>query len=99
MYDFQITPDDAAPYQLTARMRDVLAWERANPGRSAQQLTEDTRLSDIYWIAHHAAKRQGLYAGTRQEFEDSCDVAMATRVLVASEDTDGDGADPTQPAP
>jgi hypothetical protein len=106
MYTFQIEPDDGEPFQVVARMRDVLAWERANPGKTAQELTENTKLGDIYWIAHHAAKRQGKFDGTRQEFENSCDVSMGVSVVMpaASDggsdgDAEGDGVDPTPPAP
>lgn len=101
MYTFQITPDDGEQYEVVARMRDVLAWEKGNPGRAAQELSERVQLKDLYWIAHHAAKRQGLFTGTRQDFENTCDVVMGVQISVpsAAEDADGDGADPTRPAP
>lgn len=100
MYRIRVIPDDDKPYTLESSMRDVLAWEKQKPGRAAQQLSENIHLADLYWVAHRAAKRQGLYGGTLKEFEDSCDVVVLGQAegLAAnlSDEDAADGADPTQ---
>lgn len=95
LYTWRVTPDEGEPYIVNAGTRDVLAWEKGNPGRSAQQMQDDFHMSYAYWLAHHAAKRQGLFSGTRQEFEQSVDLESGTLVEVPGDDGDGDGADPT----
>lgn len=101
MYTFKISPDDGTSFTVTANMRDVLAWERSSPSRSAQELVENFRLADGYEIAWRAAKRQKLYDGTRADFENGCDVRIAPAPPVdePDDDPDGrDGSDPTRPA-
>lgn len=96
MYEIKVLPDEDKPYRVVSNMRDVLAWERQKPGRAAQQLSDNVHLADLYWIAHRAAKRQGLYGGTLKEFEDSCDVVILGQAPMGDDDEAGDGADPTQ---
>lgn len=95
MYKFKVSPDDDKSYTVVSNNRDVLAWERQKPTRAAQQLSENVHLADLYWIAHRAAKRQGLYGGTLKDFEETCDVDV---LGPADDDEDeaGDGSDPTQ---
>jgi len=93
LYTWRVTPDDGEPYIVNAGTRDVLAWENDKPGRSAQRLNDNFHVKDAYWLAHCAAKRQGLFSGTRQEFEASVELESGT--LVEAPDTDDDGSDPT----
>lgn len=75
MIDFKVVPDNGDAYEVTAGTRDLMKWEKANPGSSALQFAQGTaRLSDLYAIAHIAAKRQGLFKGTLDEFEDSVEL-------------------------
>lgn len=103
MYSIRVIPDGDRPYTIESSMRDVLAWEKQQPGRAAQQLSDNIHIADLYWVAHRAAKRQGRYEGTLKDFEDSCDVVVLGQAegLAANltDDEAGDGADPTHPAP
>lgn len=110
MYHFKITPDEGASYTVTAGTRDVLAWERARPGRSAQQLVENFHIGDAYWLAHRAAVRAGLFDGDRKTFEATCEIQQGVEVTVPAEGEDAEGedaggedygaddSDPTRPA-
>lgn len=97
MFTWRVIPDEGEPYIVEAGTRDVLAWEKERPGRSAQQLQDDFHVQNAYWLAHRAATRKGLFTGSRQEFEASVDLESGSLVEVA--DSDEDGADPTRPAP
>jgi hypothetical protein len=98
MFVWKVIPDEGEPYVVEAGTRDVLAWEKERPGRSAQQLQDNFEVKNAYWLAHRAATRKGLFSGSRKEFEDSVDLESGT--LVEVDDTDDeDGADPTHPAP
>lgn len=88
MITVTVVPDDGKPYDLTATMRDLVLWEKTHKGKRMAQLSEPAA-TDLYEIAHVAAKRQGKFDGTLAEFMDSCDLAQ--------EDTDEDGVDPTPP--
>lgn len=94
MFVWRVTPDEGEPYVVEAGTRDVLAWERAQPGRSAQQLQDDFHVANAYWLAHRAATRAGRFSGSLREFESSVDLESGTVVEVPAEG-DGDGMDPT----
>lgn len=94
LYTWRVTPDEGEPYIVNAGTRDVLAWEKFKPGNSAQRLQENFHVGDAYWLAHHAAKRQGLFSGTRQEFEASVELESGQLVEVPDDDGD-DSGDPT----
>ena len=101
MFTWRVVPDEGAPYVVEAGSRDVLAWERDQVGRSAQQLNDDFHVGDAYWLAHRAAKRAGLFDGTRAEFEASVDLESGTavrRAAASDNPSDEDGPDPTRPA-
>jgi hypothetical protein len=96
MFAWRVIPDAGEPYIVEAGTRDVLAWEKERPGRSAQQLQDNFQVANAYWLAHRAATRKGLFSGSRQEFEESVD--LESGALVEVTDSDEDGADPTHPA-
>lgn len=99
MFVFKLTPDDGAPFVVGVGSRDVLAWEKANPGRKAEELSE-TSATNSYWLAHRAAKRLGLVECDRKTFEETHELEGSTEQALAefrgeSTDDDGDGSDPT----
>jgi hypothetical protein len=93
MLDFVIKPDGGEPFELTAGPRDILAWERATKGTFAVLLSNRS-FGAYYRIAHHAARRLGMFDGDLAEFERTCDVEFPE----GKEGAD-DEPDPTQPAP
>jgi hypothetical protein len=99
MFTWRVIPDDGDPYIVEAGTRDVLAWEKERPGRSAQQLQDNFQVSNAYWLAHRAAVRGGHFNGSRKEFEESVDLEAGTMVAVPDDSDDEDGGDPTRPAP
>lgn len=95
MFSWRVIPDEGEPYIVRAGTRDVLAWEKDKPGRSAQQLTDNFHVQNAYWLAYRAAKRVGLFDGTRQEFEQSVDLETALEEAADGGENSEDGADPT----
>ena len=97
MFIWRVTPDEGEPYVVQAGTRDVLAWERepGHSGRSAQQLQDDFRVANAYWLAHRAAVRAGKFTGSRKEFEESVDLESGSFIEVP--DGDGDGDDDSDP--
>lgn len=83
-----VTPDEGDQYEVTVNGRIIVLWERAHVKNSVSKLTEGLRLTDVYSLAFYAARTQGKFAGTQEEFEASVEVEM-----VADE-----AADPTSPA-
>lgn len=88
MFDFKVTPDDGDAYTFTAGSRDCLAWERATK-RSITELLDNRRITDLYRLAHIAARRLGLFTEDLPAFETGVEVELTD----LSEDPD-----PTQPA-
>lgn len=95
MFIWRVVPDEGEPYVVEAGTRDVLAWEKERPGRSAQQLQDDFHVQNAYWLAHRAAVRKGLFSGSRSDFEASVDLESGVLVDVPVDSDAGDGADPT----
>lgn len=90
MITFTVRPDGGEPYELTAGSRDVLQWERTTKGKSAATLGD---MADMYKVAWLAAKRQGLYDGSLQDFETTVDLETE-----GDEDGSDEGPDPTRSA-
>ncbi|OLL69839.1 hypothetical protein Ae168Ps1_6396c [Pseudonocardia sp. Ae168_Ps1] len=76
MFTFEVVPDGGESYELVAASRDVVVWERTGKGRSLQQLTENLRMSDLYEVAHLAARRQGRFDGSLEDFIGSVDLNL-----------------------
>lgn len=74
MFEFKITPEHGDSFEVTATSRDVLVWEKTTKGRTMKSLRDDLAINDLYKIAHLASKRQQLFTGTLQEFEETCDL-------------------------
>jgi len=87
--DFTVSQEDGEKFSVKATARDVLAWEKTTKSASLKALMEDLRISDLYKVAFHAARRTGQFAGTMQEFERDCDLEF---------DLDGGDEDPTRSA-
>jgi hypothetical protein len=92
MFTFRVFPDGAEPYEVTARSRDIVQWEKTGKGRSFGRLANEANLSfsDLTSLAYVTAKRQGRYFGSLEEFEQSSDVEIVNE--------DAGEADPTQSA-
>ena len=88
MIDFKVRKPDGDTYDVKATARDVLLWEKGKAGRAFSRLANGASMVDMYALAHVASRRQGLFPGTLQEFEDNCELEFDT------EDEPG----PTQPA-
>lgn len=89
MFDFKVTPDGGEPFEVHAGSRDVLQWEKTTKGASFGNLADGLKLTDMYKIAHIAAKRQGLYTGSLADFETSVELDF----------DETEEPDPTRPAP
>lgn len=76
MFTFRVLPDSGEPYELVARSRDVVTWEKGGRGRSLGKFAENPAMGDLYALAHAAALRQGQFAGPLTEFEQSVDVEL-----------------------
>ena len=90
MITFRVAPDAGDAYEVTAGARDVLVWERTTKGAVFSELAESQSMVDMYKLAHIASRRQGLFPGTLQQFEETCDLEAI--------DKEPD-VDPTQPEP
>ncbi|GAA1549951.1 hypothetical protein GCM10009804_03170 [Kribbella hippodromi] len=91
MITLKVTPDGGEPYTVTATSRDVLMWEKTTQGnKSFVDLVNAPNLIDLYKVAHLASQRQGLFPGSYQDFEASCEVDGETE--------DDPEPDPTQSA-
>lgn len=83
MFTFTVAPDGAEPYTVSVAIRDTVAWERLHPGHSAQELIqvegapaslEANKLANSFELAYFASRRQGLFTGSLEDFEATCDV-------------------------
>lgn len=93
MFLFKVLVDNGEPFEVTATSRDVLIWEKTTgKGRSMAQLEKNGGMSDLYALCHVAARRRGLYTGSLQEFQQTCDLDMQDEV-------EQEEPDPTLPAP
>jgi hypothetical protein len=96
MFTFTVEPDNGDPYEVTAKSRDLVRWEKLGGGRSLGKFEHNASMAWITEIAHVASVRQGLYSGSRDSFLTEVDVALHQQKKPAP---DGEGeSDPTQPA-
>lgn len=108
MFEFKIIPDepDAEPFEITAGMRDIRAWEKAFPKRSMGMMSDAATMSAtvMFELAYIASKRQGKLpdslcavraADGVEQFVEAYDIALA-------DDEDEEDSvvigDPTHPA-
>lgn len=73
---FLVTPEDGDPYEVVADTRDIYVWEKTTPnkGVTLQQAMEEIRFLELYRLAWIAARRQGMFSGTIDQFSASCQV-------------------------
>lgn len=88
MLNFTVMPDGGETFEVEAMMRDVLKWEKGGKGRNLNQLKENPSMESLYAIAHIAARRQQLFTGSLDEFEETCDLDF-------EEEQEDDTADPS----
>ncbi|PRX48684.1 hypothetical protein B0I33_104502 [Prauserella shujinwangii] len=89
MIEFKVRPEGGELFEVTATTRDILSWEKVTKGASLKQLMENLHTADLYKVAHFAAKRQQLFTGSLQEFEETCDLEF---------EIEEEGQDPTPSA-
>lgn len=91
MFTFRVTPDHGEPFEVVAKERDVVRWEKGANGRKFGGFSDPSALSyvDLTALAHTACRREGLFDGPLNEFETTVDVRLIG----------GEGMDPTQSAP
>jgi hypothetical protein len=94
MFKFTIQPDDGDEFEVAVGSRDIVVWEKTGPGRSITAVLNNLKATDMYAIAHIAARRQQLFTGSLDEFEKTCDIATESMFAVVEEEPD-----PTQPGP
>lgn len=91
MFTFSVQQDGVAePYEVTAKSRDVVVWEKTGRGRYLGQIQEKPSMTALAELAYIAARRAGRFTGTEAEFLAQCDVEPVD---------DQEAADPTPPAP
>ena len=99
MFTFKITPDGGDTFEVPAGTRDVLVWEKSGPNRSISGLLNNLKATDMYAIAHIAAKRQQLFTGSLHEFEQTCEIATDSMFEVEPDPTQQDpSAGPSSPS-
>jgi hypothetical protein len=76
MFRIKATPDEGETYEFVAKSRDVVVWEKTGKNRSLGMLQEQRRFTDIYSLAHVAARRLGLFTGSLEEFEKAVDLEV-----------------------
>lgn len=98
MVNMSVTLEDGSEHELVAGPRDLLTWERTSKGKKLGELLpisdngEDMdlrRLSlvEMYRLAHITARREGIFSGDLDSFEQTAVVVL----------TGGGSPDPTQP--
>lgn len=101
MFTYTVRPDGGEPYVVTATMRDVLRWERTSPKGRLPRKAEDlgtASAENAYSLAYVASKRQGRFAGTEQEFEETVDINGGDQLTEPADEPageEGEGPDPT----
>lgn len=90
LFTFTVKPDGQDEYQVDATSRDILNWEKTTKGASLGKFESDPQITDVYKIAHFAARRTGLFTGTLQEFESGVDIEF--------EKDEDEASDPTRSA-
>lgn len=87
-------------YQLTCGTRDILAWEKAGPGRAAAQvvLLAQFRADDLYALAFATMRRQKLWGGTESELRERAEIDLGHVDAPEQEatETESPEEDPTQ---
>lgn len=93
--------DGAAVMPLTCSARDILAWEKAGPGRAAAQVVmlSQFKLDDLYALAFATMRRQGLWSGKEADLRAHAEVDLGhtTSPETDAVETESPDEDPTPP--
>lgn len=73
MMRFKVVPDSGEAFEVEAKARDVLAWEKRGKGRKFSDFREVT-MAAMYELAYLAARRSGQWSGTLDEWCDLVDI-------------------------
>lgn len=90
MLKVKVSPDGGEPFEVDVLSRDIIVWEKAGKDRSFSDFLERMRMTDIYALAHAAAKRLGVFGDSLEDMESRCDVELVGEVEGTT--------DPTLPA-
>lgn len=74
LFTFTVKPDGGDEFEVEATSRDILNWEKTTKGASLGKFEKDPQITDVYKIAHFAAKRTQQFAGNLQEWEATVDI-------------------------
>lgn len=89
MYTFIITPHGDEPaYEIEAGSSAIALWEDTGYQNSLKRLIDDTRMRDLYALAHVAAKQQQLPAGQLTLAEFRATTELMTKDTVKGLDRD-----------
>jgi hypothetical protein len=99
-----VTFDQKAPtnpgdkFELTCESRDILAWEKAGPGRAAAQVLNlaGFRLDDLYSLSFATLRRQDLWGGKEQELRDWAEIDLG-HASVSKEDEEREADEDSDP--
>jgi hypothetical protein len=90
-------------FEITCGSRDILAWEKAGPGRAAAQviILTNFEIDNLYSLAFATLRRQELWSGTEKELRDQAELDLGHNSAPEVDDEaepEGDPEDiPTQP--
>lgn len=92
MLTVKLIPDHGEPVEIEAGTRDVYVWEKTNHGKTFAEFTRDVAVVDLYEIAWHAARRQGVFTGNLKDFVETYEIE--TEVEEKEDEDDDDKAGP-----
>lgn len=73
MFDFTVRPENGDPWEVTADSRDVYVWEKTSRnGMTLARLMDDLAMTELYRLAHIAARRQQLFTGSLEDLAETC---------------------------
>ncbi len=83
-------------FKLTCGSRDILAWEKAGPGRAAAQVVilSAFALDDLYSLAFATMRRQELWSGTEKELRDQAEIDLGHIDSPEPEEDEPEAGDP-----
>lgn len=94
-FTFRVLPDDAETYEVTAKSRDIVHWEKRFK-RSLAAVTNDMSMAALTQLAYVAASRLGLTGGADYvTFESTVDIELVGDDEDDEDSPGDDGAGPT----
>lgn len=74
LFRFKVWPDAGEPFELEAGSRDVQLWEKTNHGKTWDGLMANLNMTDLYALAHIAARRRQLFTDDLKAFTETCEL-------------------------